>query len=166
MPAFLLSHSLPTKQRRRPQKNPPNPLRPPTRPMNKAALPPFPRPLFPACYTECVLLAEPVMDVGLPLSLCPPDKDTHTHADTHRGKRANTTCALAKHTPTIVLNILHTMSRNSLFRGLSIHPRPAASASASTPTPTPTPTLILTPLVGSRSEDPCERHKKEVFNPS
>lgn len=43
--------------------------------MNKGALPPVPWALFPGCYTECVLLAKPVMDVGLPLSLCPPDKE-------------------------------------------------------------------------------------------
>lgn len=43
--------------------------------MNKAALPLAPRALFLGCYTECVLLAEPVMDVGLPLSLCLPDKE-------------------------------------------------------------------------------------------
>lgn len=43
--------------------------------MNKGALPLVPWALFPGCYTECVLLAKPVMDVGLPLSLCPPDKE-------------------------------------------------------------------------------------------
>lgn len=85
IPGFLLSHSLQTKQqRRRPQNNPyphppATPHRPPAWPMNKAALPPFPCSLFPACYTECVLLAELVIDVGLPLSLCAPDKDPDTH---------------------------------------------------------------------------------------
>lgn len=43
--------------------------------MNKAALPLVPWALFLGCYTECVLLAKPVMDVGLPLSLCLPDKE-------------------------------------------------------------------------------------------
>lgn len=43
--------------------------------MNKAALPLVPRPLFLGCYKECVLLAKPVMDVGLPLSLCLLHKD-------------------------------------------------------------------------------------------
>lgn len=43
--------------------------------MNKEALPPFPRALFSGCYTECVLLAKPVMDVRLPLRLCLPDKE-------------------------------------------------------------------------------------------
>lgn len=43
--------------------------------MNKAALPLVAWPLFLGCYAECVLLAKPVMDVGLPLSLCLPDKE-------------------------------------------------------------------------------------------
>ncbi len=58
--------------------------------MNKEALPLFPWVLFPCCYTECVLLTKPVMDVGLPLSLCLPDKEGislhcnrgHTHRQT------------------------------------------------------------------------------------
>lgn len=55
--------------------------------MNKQALPLFPWVLFPGCYTECVLLAKPVMDVGLPLSLCLPDKEgisLHWHTHTQR----------------------------------------------------------------------------------
>lgn len=58
--------------------------------MNKEALPLFPWVLFPCCYTECVLLTKSVMDVGLPLCLCLPDKEGCTHTHTHRGKHANT----------------------------------------------------------------------------
>lgn len=62
--------------------------------MNKEALPLFPWVLFPCCYTECVLLTKPVMDVGLPLSLCLPDKEgISLHCNrghTHTGKHANT----------------------------------------------------------------------------
>lgn len=50
--------------------------------MNEEALPLFPCPLSPCCYTESVLLTEAVMDVGLPLRLCLPDKE-HTHTHTH-----------------------------------------------------------------------------------
>lgn len=67
MPVFcclIQSSETPTKER------PPRPAV-----MNKGALPLVPWALFPGCYTECVLLAKPVMDVGLPLSLCPPDKE-------------------------------------------------------------------------------------------
>lgn len=58
--------------------------------MNKEALPLFPRVLFPGCYTECVLLTKPVMDVGLPsacvfltkrASAC---TATHTHRQTRK----------------------------------------------------------------------------------
>lgn len=90
--------------------------------MNKEALPLFPQPLFPCCYTECVLLTKPVMDVGLPLRLCLPDKEgislhcnkyTHTHTLTE--KEANRqTHTLPKHTPTFTLEILHTMIYKSL----------------------------------------------------
>lgn len=62
---------------------------PPSQPcvMNTEALPLFPWALSPCCYTECVLLTKPVMDVGLPLCLCPPDKEASACAaaeDTQR----------------------------------------------------------------------------------
>lgn len=60
---LIQSPQTPTKERPQPQM------------MNRAALPLGPPPLFLGCYKECVLLAKPVMDVGLPLSLCLPDKE-------------------------------------------------------------------------------------------
>lgn len=60
---LIQSPETPTKERPQPQI------------MNKAALPLVPWPLFLGCYTECVLLAKPVMDVGLPLRLCLLDKE-------------------------------------------------------------------------------------------
>lgn len=84
--------------------------------MNKEALPLFPWVLFPCCYTECVLLSKPVMDVGLPLCLCLPDKEgIGLHCNTHTQANMQThTHALPKHTPTIILKILHTMICKSL----------------------------------------------------
>lgn len=59
--------------------------------MNKEALPLFPWSLFLGCYTECLLLTKPVMDVRLPLSLCLGDKEgLSLYWHSHRGKHANT----------------------------------------------------------------------------